>query len=189
MFNRHFEPTSGGVIYVSNHQSFLDPVLISIALRRQMNYMARDSLFKIPGFRQLIMSVNTFPVKRGKADLSALKESMRRLKAGVQLAIFAEGTRTRDGRIGEFLPGVAILAQRAAEWTVPVLIDGAFEAWPRTQILPSLGTNIVVQYGQPIHCSEARKMKSIGFVSEVRRRLIIIQADVRRRAGRPQFTY
>ena len=188
VFNRHFEPTTGGAVYICNHQSFLDPMLMSFALRRPMSYMARDSLFRTPGFRQIISSLNAFPVRRGSADLAALKEAMRRLKAGGQVVVFAEGTRTRDARIGPFLPGVAMLAQRAAEWTVPVLIDGAYEAWPRTQPLPSPGS-IVVQYGRPIHRDEARGASAEAFVNRVRDELIAIQCDVRRRVGRPTLAY
>ncbi len=184
VFDRHREPAEGSVVYIANHQSFLDPMLMSFALRRPVNYMARDSLFRTPGFRRVIESLNAFPVRRGTADLSAMKEAMRRLKAGGQVVVFAEGTRTRDGRIGPFLPGVALLSQRAADWTVPVLIDGAYEAWPRTQPLPSPGS-IVVRYGEPIAREQARAMDGEAFVAGVRRTLIDLQADTRRRVGRP----
>jgi len=188
VFNRHFEPPEGGTVYICNHQSFLDPMLMGLGLRRPMNYMARDSLFRLPGFRRLIESLNAFPVRRGTADTGALKEAMRRLKAGGQVVVFAEGTRTSDGRIGEFLPGVALLSQRAAAWTVPVLIDGAFEAWPRSSPLPAAGS-VVVQYAPPIPQGIARGMKAADFVAEVRRQLIDIQADVRRRVGRVKLDY
>ena len=188
VYNRHFEPTRGGAVYICNHQSFLDPVLMSFALRRPMSYMARDTLFHVPLFKQVITALNAFAVRRGTADTGAMKEAMRRLKAGGQVAIFAEGTRTLDGRIGRFLPGVALLAQRSAEWTVPVVIDGAYEAWPRTQKLPSPGS-IVVQYAPPIHRDEARKMAPEALVNHVRNVIIRMQGEVRRRAGRPKLEY
>jgi len=188
VFNRHFEPAGGGAVYICNHQSFLDPVLMGMALRRPMNFMARDSLFRIPLFKQLIASVNAFPVRRGTVDFSAIKQAMRHLKAGGQVAVFAEGTRTSDGRIGRFLPGVAVLAQRAAQWTVPVVIDGAFEAWPRSQMLPSPGS-VVVQYAPPIPQSDARKMKAEALIESIRQTLIQLQAEVRRRTGRPELQY
>ena len=188
VFNRRYEPATGGAVYICNHQSFLDPMLMSLALRRPMNYMARDNLFRFPVFRQIIESLNAFPVKRGTADTGALKEAMRRLKHGGQVVVFAEGTRTIDGRIGPLLPGVTMLAQRAADWTVPVLIDGAFECWPRTQILPSPGS-IVVQYGRPIPREQAAAADPQEFVERVRQTLIEIQTDVRRRVGRPPLSY
>jgi 1-acyl-sn-glycerol-3-phosphate acyltransferase len=188
VFDRRREPTSGGALYISNHQSFLDPMLMSFALRRPMNYMARHTLFRTPGLKQFMESLNTFPVRRGKADMSAMKEAMRRLKAGHQVVVFAEGTRTADGRIGPFLPGVALLAQRAADWTVPVLIDGAYEAWPRAHLLPRPGS-IVVRYGAPIARAEARRLGPEALVARVRGTIVAMQTDTRRRVGRPPLTY
>ncbi len=188
VFGRHNEPAEGGVVYISNHQSYLDPILVGVGLLRPMNYMARDTLFKFGPFARLITSVNAFPVKRGTADTGALKEAMRRIKGGGQVLVFAEGTRTLDGRIGPLLPGVAMLAMRTAQWTVPVVIDGAFECWPRTQTLPSPG-NIVVQYGRAIPQDQAREFSSQEFVAMLRRQLIDIQSDLRRRVGRPALVY
>ena len=188
VFNRHLEPADGSAVYICNHQSFFDPILMGMALRRPMNYMARDTLFRIPGLKQLIASLNTFPVRRGTADTGALKEAMRRLRAGHQVMVFAEGTRTRDGRVGRFLPGVAMLAQRAAKWIVPVVIDGAFEAWPRTQALPG-GGNIVVQYAPPIPRAEAGKLNGEQLIRRVRQAIIEMQTDIRRRVGRPALNY
>jgi len=189
VFDRCREPAEGSVVYISNHQSFMDPPLMAMALKRPVHFMARDSLFRNPAFKRLIESVNAFPVHRGKADLGALKEGMRRLKRGGQVVVFAEGTRTPDGRIAPFLPGVALLAQRAAKWTVPVLIDGAYEIWPKGQALPSLGGTIVVRYARPIPQAETRKHKAADFVAGVRETLIGMQHDVRRRFGRPQLEY
>lgn len=188
IFGRHLEPKSGGCVYVCNHQSFLDPMLMSFALRRPMNYMARDSLFRMPGFAGFIRSLNAFPVRRGTADMAALKEAMRRLRSGRQVVVFAEGTRTRDGRIGRMLPGVAMLAQRAADWTVPVVIDGAFEAWPRTRALPGPG-RVLVQYAEPIPREQARACRPEQLISSIRSRLIEMQTDLRRRFGRPALNY
>jgi 1-acyl-sn-glycerol-3-phosphate acyltransferase len=187
VFDRHNEPATGGVAYVANHQSFLDPVVISVGLQRPMNYMARDNLFH-PPLKWLVEHLNAFPVRRGTADLTAIKEGMRRTKAGAQVVVFAEGTRTPDGRIGRMLPGVAMLAQRAAEWTVPVLIDGAFEAWPRTQLLPSPG-NVVVRYGEPISHAQAEKFTPQELVDHIRGVLIALQTDTRLRVGRPPLHY
>jgi 1-acyl-sn-glycerol-3-phosphate acyltransferase len=113
-----------------------------------------------------------------------MKEAMRRLKDGGQVVVFAEGTRTIDGTIGPLLPGVAMLAQRAAQWTVPVVIDGAFECWPRTQALPSPGS-IAVQYGQAISREQAGAMKAEELMAMVRGRMIEMQTALRRRVGRP----
>lgn len=189
VFDRHHEPTEGSTVYICNHQSLIDPPLMGIGLKRPLHFMARDSLFRNPIFGHIIRAVNAFPVRRGTADLGALKEALRRLKRGGQVVVFAEGTRTHDGHIGPFLPGVAMLAQRAAKWTVPVLIDGAYECWPRRQTLPSLGGQIVVRYGRPIPQADAKKQNATDFIAAVRRTLIDMQTEVRRRFGRPVLVY
>jgi 1-acyl-sn-glycerol-3-phosphate acyltransferase len=187
VFDRCNEPADGGVVYICNHQSFLDPPLMGVALCRPMNYMARDSLF-FPPFGAMIRSVNAFPVKRNTADTGAIKEGMRRLKAGGQLVVFAEGTRTWDGRIGPLLQGASIFSKRAADWTVPVVIDGAMECWPRWRLLPVPGS-IVVRYGRPIPKAEAKAMEPAAFLDRVRRTMIEIQADMRRRLGKKPLEY
>jgi 1-acyl-sn-glycerol-3-phosphate acyltransferase len=188
IYNRHYEPASGSVLYISNHQSYLDPPLMSMSLQRPVNYMARDTLFHSRIFGPLIYSFGAFPVKRGTADTGALKEAIRRLKAGGQLVLFAEGTRTRDGRVGPFLPGVALLAQKAADWIVPVTIEGAFEAWPRTSPLPGPG-GISVMYAPPIPREEARKVGGAEFLASVRRTIIDMQGQLRIRRGKQPLVY
>jgi 1-acyl-sn-glycerol-3-phosphate acyltransferase len=188
VFNRHFEPASGSVLYLCNHQSFLDPALMGMGLRRPVNYMARDSLFRQPLFGRFITSLNAFPVRRGHADTGAMKEGLRRLKAGGQLVVFPEGTRTRDGRIGPFLPGVSLLARRAAEWVVPMVIDGAFEIWPRTSPLPGMG-HIEVAYCRPLGRDELDRLEGDDLLAACRERMIEMQAQLRRRIGRPKLRY
>lgn len=136
VYNKHHVPAEGPALLVSNHQSFLDPVLLGVGLSRELTYMARDTLFTHPHFSKLIESLNAFPVKRGHADISAIKETLRRLKQGACVTLFPEGTRTSDGSVGQFHAGVIMLAKKAHVPVVPAAIDGAFEAWPRTSPLP-----------------------------------------------------
>ncbi len=185
VFNRHYEPTTGSALYICNHQSYLDPAIMCLSLKRPMNFMAREELFRVPIFGAWIASVKAFPVKRGSADVGALKEALRRLRAGGQLVVFPEGTRTRDGTIGPFAPGVSMLARRAAEWTIPTVIVGAFEAWPRTQPLFSILSQIVVVYGKPLHRREAQQMQADEFLAAIREKMIAIQTDIRKRLGKP----
>ena len=142
-------PATGGVLIVCNHQSFLDPPLVSIGLRRETNYLARRELFANRPFRWLIEHLNAFPVRQKTADIRAIKESLRRLRAGQVLVIFPEGSRSEDGRIAPFLPGAGVIAKRARVPIVPALIDGTFQAWPRHQLLPRTGT-VILEFGAPI---------------------------------------
>jgi len=142
-------PREGGVLVASNHQSYLDPVIVTVAFRRPIAFMARDTLFKNPLFGRLISALNAFPVRRHSADIGAMREAVHRLQSGNVLLVFPESERTHDGRIGEMRGGPVILAHRAGAPIVPVVIKGAFEAWPRTRKLPRF-RRLSITCGPPI---------------------------------------
>ena len=142
-------PRTGGVLLASNHQSFLDPVLVAMVLSREMHFMARQTLFRNPVLRVIIVGYNSFAINRDSADVKGVKEAIARLEAGNILLVFPEGTRTGDGSIGRMKPGIGVLAERAAVPIVPVLIQGAYEVWPKGQAIPHLG-RISLVFGKPL---------------------------------------
>jgi len=142
-------PPSGGVVIASNHQSYLDPIIIGVSNRVPVTFMARDTLFRNRAFGWLIRSVGAFPVRRGRPDTSAMREAVRRLKAGARLVVFPEGTRTHDGGLGRVRRGPALIAHRAGVPIVPAFIRGAFEAWPRSRKLFRFRP-VSITYGPPI---------------------------------------
>ncbi len=151
---RHFnvpsaEQVAGGLLIVSNHQSFYDPVLIGMALPRQICYLARKTLFDVPGFGAMIHMFGARPVRRGTVDAEAVRTVIRLLRGGEALLMFPEGTRTRDGDFGRFSPGAAALAARCGVRLLPVCIEGAFRAWPRTRPVPK-ASPMVVAFGRPM---------------------------------------
>jgi 1-acyl-sn-glycerol-3-phosphate acyltransferase len=170
-------PRRGGVLIASTHQSFLDPVLIGLGLPRQINYLARESLFRHwRPFAWLMQSLNAIPLRLGASDMRAFRESVKRLQAGEVLLLFPEGTRTRDGRIGRLLPGVWNIAHRARVPIVPAVIDGAYQAWPRTHLLPRPHP-IRVMYGPPISLAEIDAAGSDGLTALLSDRLRKIGSD------------
>jgi len=164
-------PEKGGVLIASNHQSFLDPMVIAAGAMRPVSFMARDTLFRRGGFGWLIGHLNAFPVRRGAADPDALHEAIRRLAAGGVLLVFAEGSRTRDGGIGRVRSGPALLAHRAGVPIVPAVIKGAFEAWPRSRKIFRL-RRISVRFGEPIDPpADGERDSYEGVRAEIQRRL------------------
>jgi 1-acyl-sn-glycerol-3-phosphate acyltransferase len=143
-------PARGAVLIASNHQSFFDPVLVGLGLSRQITIMARESLFRVPGFAALIRSLNAFPVKRGGFDREAIRRAVEVLDEGRLLLLFPEGRRTRDGRLGPPKPGIALLARKANVPVVPAVIHGAYEAWPPHRALFRLFVPIRVAFGAPL---------------------------------------
>lgn len=176
---RHRErvPQDGPVLIASNHQSFLDPVLVAVHLWRECSYMARDSLFH-GQFARLIRYLNAFPVRRGTADMAAIKEALRRLKRGECLVAFPEGTRTRDGRLQPLIGGVVLIARKARAPIVPTIVLGAFEAWPREAKRPR-AQRILVSYGEPITVEQMGRLGDAEIVAELERRLHTLFAEAR----------
>lgn len=175
-FGRENIPRHGGVLIVSNHQSYMDPLLIGVGLGRQVHFMARQSLFyKSTLFRWLITSLNAFPLKDEGRDVGAIKEAIRRVRLGHVVLVFPEGTRTRDGSIGDIHPGIEVIAQRAGSPIVPVVIHGAFEAWPRTSKLFRLRP-IKVAFGMPLYLNCSGR----GLAEEIRARMTELQGFLKR---------
>ena len=148
-YGLHNVPARGGVLFLSNHQSFLDPILIEPPLRRTLSYMARDSLFHNPLFGAFIRALDAFPVRRGRADTAAIREAIDRLRAGRALLLFPEGTRSQHGELGPMRGGFLVLVRNAHVPVVPVALDGAHRAWPRSRPLPR-PARLSVAYGEPI---------------------------------------
>lgn len=181
-------PNQDPLVLICNHQSFLDPVLCGIFVKRPLYFLARDTLFH-GLFSRLIASVNTIPVKRGTADLGAMKTIINKLKEGNGVCLFPEGTRTSDGKITPFKPGLGLLCRRGNAAIVPVLIDGAFEAWPRHKKLFSPGAHIIIHYGKSISAEQVKKTNDKKLAKLLTDTLRQMQNDCRLKQGKEPYNY
>lgn len=132
-------PPAGPVIITPNHQTYADPPLVTIPVRRPVFYMAWDRLFVIPAFGWFIRRLRAFPVQVESSDPRAAREAIRLLKAGEAVMIFPEGGRSPDGRVGRFKTGAFRLAVSLDVPVLPVTIAGAHESWPPGRLLPGRG--------------------------------------------------
>lgn len=145
----HHIPRVGGVLLVSNHISLLDPVVVGSAANREIHFMARSNLFKIPGLGRLITAFNAYPVNRWSADFGALRRTISLLKEGKAVLIFPEGTRSTDGTMGKAHDGACFIAHRANVPTIPVYHCGAEEMLPRgSRRMRRSKLNVI--FGEPI---------------------------------------
>jgi 1-acyl-sn-glycerol-3-phosphate acyltransferase len=187
-YGRENIPPDGPFVLISNHQSFLDPMLCGIPLKRQVSFLARESLFHHWFFGRAIASVNTIPVKQGQADISAIRRAIDILKQGRGICLFPEGTRSWDGKITPFKPGFGLLCRRGAAAIVPVVVDGAFECWPRHKKLFSYGP-IVVNYGKAIPAEQAKNMGDEKLAEVLTSTLREMQNKSRIKQGKKPYDY
>lgn len=148
-------PDEGPVLLLSNHQSYLDLVLLGTGLgHRHFHSMARRTLFRNRFFAWLISSLNAFEVDQSKGDIRAMRTAIERLEQGNLLLVFPEGSRTPDGKVHRMAPGVMLLVRRARPLIIPAAVEGAYDIWPIRAARPKLRGRTAVKYGEPIDPDE-----------------------------------
>ena len=142
-------PARGAFIAASNHVSFLDPPLVGVTCPRRLRFMARADLYHHPRLAMFLNAFRVIPLKRGEADLHAVREALACLRRGEPVAIFPEGGRQLSGVLGEARRGVGLLALAAQVPIIPVFVQGTFQALPpgAKRLQPS---KIGVAFGEPI---------------------------------------
>jgi 1-acyl-sn-glycerol-3-phosphate acyltransferase len=151
-------PRRGPVLIIANHQSFLDPILLSLACSRRLLFLARKTLFRPPWVSWFFRSLGGVPMDQEGVAKEGLKTILNYLQAGEAVVVFPEGMRTLDGHLSPLKPGVQLLLKRAQAALVPVGIAGAFEAQPYWRKMPTLSplfvpggkSTIAVWVGRPL---------------------------------------
>ncbi len=152
-------PRGGAFILASNHLSYLDPMIIGECFPRYISYMAKESLFKNKLFAFFLNGVGAFPVKRETADIGAIKEALKRLKAGCPLVLFPEGTRLTSRK--EIHPGAALIAVKSGVPVVPVYLKGSNRVLaPGAQFLRR--SSVSISFGPPKVYSKENSYEEIA---------------------------
>jgi 1-acyl-sn-glycerol-3-phosphate acyltransferase len=137
-------PRTGGVVLALNHFSWIDPPAFGAACPRNIRYMAKIEIHRVPGLGQLIRSFGTFSVRRGESDREAVRLMRRCVQEGDVLGIFAEGTRQRAGVPGPVQPGAAMVGLQERVPIVPAAIHGS-QFWKVGNFEP-----VSVAWGRPL---------------------------------------
>lgn len=140
-------PKSGGLLLAPNHFSQMDHFFVGLYLRRQVRFMAKSQMFGPPVLTYIYKHGGVFPVRRGHHDEESLKTAFAILEQGGMLLVYAEGGRSRSGKLKEVKPGVGRIALESGVPVVPVAIHGSEKVrrWKRFRF-----PKVTVQFGEPL---------------------------------------
>jgi 1-acyl-sn-glycerol-3-phosphate acyltransferase len=180
-------PGEGPLLVVPNHDSQWDPILIGLAAkrRRKLRYLARASLWRIPGMAPIMNGLRQIPVRRGTGDAAAIENAVEALRSGDAVCVFPEGglswgerkrARSGVGRLAQSCPGAQ---------AVCCAISGAtgyarFPRRPRVEV-----TFFEPESGQPRPGEEPRELAA-RLLAEVRERVPPAPAGRSGRVGPPR---
>ena len=117
-------PKTGPLLIVSNHLSLADPPLVSVSIKRETTFMAKEELFSTWLTNYFIRSFGAFPVRRDRLDRTTLRDAERVLSEGKILVMFPEATRSKTGGLQKAFPGAAMIALRNGAPIIPVAVTG-----------------------------------------------------------------
>lgn len=172
----HLPP--GGAILASNHQSLVDIPLFVAALPREVRFLAKQELGRIPVFGSAMARAgNLFIDREDPRDaVHLVRKAIHRMERGQMVVVFPEGTRSRDGTIGEFKPGAFYLARKTAFPLLPVLIDGGHKALPRGSLL-FRPASLSVKVLPPLAADDGCPLDRNAMAEEARRRILSARSE------------
>ncbi len=141
-------------VYMANHQSNFDiPVLLG-CLPVQFRWLAKAELFKIPLFGRAMLGAGYVKIDRfnRKSAFESLEEAARRMRNGVSVMIFPEGTRSKDGSIRQFKKGGFVMAIKSGVAIVPVVLRGTWPIMAKGSLRINRG-DVEMEIGEPIDTS------------------------------------
>jgi 1-acyl-sn-glycerol-3-phosphate acyltransferase len=173
------QPERGAYVCTSNHQSFLD-IFGMARQRREMKWIAKEEIFKLPFFGLYFRLSGDIPVNRGDRESggAALTKARWYLDRGMPVMIFPEGTRSRDGKMGAFKPGAFRLAIEAQVPILPVAVTGSAYGMPKGSpwIRPTL---VLVRLLAPIDTKGMTGADVVRLMGMTRDRIAVAEAELR----------
>ena len=154
--------------YMGNHTSILDVPLLIDSVGKCMGFVAKKEMLKAPVLGYWLKKYKCVPLDRENAReaIKVIREGAENIKNGYSMAIFPEGTRSKDGIIREFKKGSLKLATMAKAPIVPVTIDGAYRAYEIDGKFKPI--DITVTFGEPIYTDSLSREEEKELMGKVR---------------------
>ena len=127
-------PAEGGTIVCANHTSLQDTVVLGVACRRQLHFLAKHELWQIKYLSWLFDGLGAVPVNRENPSMDSFKRTLQLLKEGRAIAIFMQGGRRQDIDQSDAKAGVALFAVKGRVPVVPVNISSKFKIFSKVHI-------------------------------------------------------
>ena len=151
--------SSGGRIYISNHASYMDIFVQLAKLPDNVRMIYKKEINKVPVLGWAMLCAGFVPLNRAKIReaMKSLDKASERVKKGLSVVIYPEGTRTETGKVGEFKRGMFFLADKAKTDLIPVSLDGTFELMPigSLRVKPGI-VNMVI--GKPVRYRKDKEL-------------------------------
>ena len=164
LLGRENIPQTDSFIMVSNHGSLLDPPLLGHALGRNISFMAKAELFKIPFLGLVIKACGAYPVKRGIADKNTIKTACKKLSENNSIGIFIDGTRQKNGRVNKPKQGAALLAFKNQKLLLPVAIINSHRLMRFKFFIPFF-SKIIIKVGKPVQPPQSSSRDDLNSVT------------------------
>ena len=178
-------PLEGPVLYLANHQSFYDPILLGLGSdKRHFFSLGRSTLYDKRWSAFMGNITNSIPVEQGAGDVKAMKKCIEVLKDNQALMLFPEGARTLDGEVAEFETGAMLIIKRAKPQVVPVAVEGPYDVWPRGQKRPKLSGRMGIMYGPPIDAELLTAMPAKDAMAMLRQKVVNMRAELAQKIAR-----
>jgi 1-acyl-sn-glycerol-3-phosphate acyltransferase len=160
-------------VFMCNHQSNFDILVLFSALPAQFRWIAKAELFRIPLFGRAMRGAGYISIERKdrKKAIQSLKEAAVRIRNGVSVMIFPEGTRSPDGNIGEFKKGGFILAWDAGVSIVPIVINGTWAIMSRDSLKITPG-KVRLTILPVVNVANYSKTDKLKLIEDVREKII-----------------
>ena len=182
-------PTEGGALLVSNHVSYVDAVLLGVACRRPIHFLAFDAFFKVPVLGSILRLAGAIPISQQRPK-EAIARAVALLKEGRIVCIFPEGELTRTGEVMGFKRGFELLARKASVPVVPVHLDSLWGSifsfsggryfWKRP---PALPRPITISFGTPLPGETIRAEEARRSILELGERTFRERPELRENLG------
>jgi len=172
-------PVEGPLIIAANHLSHIDPAFIMTAVKRPVSYLSKKEHFDSRLRRLVFKQVGVIPVDREAGGAEGLEEAMEILKNDGAIGIFPEGTRSKDGKLGQGKTGVARLAAMTGAAVVPVAIRQTDGVWPISKRIPRPWRKFYYKFGEPMYfpVEEVNKESLRSFTDEIMGKIVILSKE------------